>query len=572
MPAANHAEVIEAEKRPGRLLAIHGHYVESAASMESLKEGPTAVIEAHVAFQGVVADIALELARTASADLDDVITNSLRQLAEALQLDRATLWHKGGVEWIATATHYWSGDSHPPPPMSAESLPFVISKLQAGKAVWFSRVAELPDPIDRRTILKQGLRSGAVLPVSTLGDSPGSVSALTFLSTTGEYEWGPAVVDGLRLVAGVLSQALSRRVSEASLARAFGELQQLRAQLAGAPAEVRRDVRTTRTPRLIVSESPSAKRSLAQVQQVAPTTATVLLRGETGTGKEVFAQAIHDLSPRHQRPMVIVSCAAIPSALIESELFGRERGAFTGALSRQIGRFEAANQSTLFLDEIGELPMEMQVKLLRVLQDRTIERLGSTQPIKVDVRIIAATNRDLEAAVHDGTFREDLFYRLDVFPVEVPPLRERAEDIPGLLWSFVDEFSRAFGKTIDSIPNANVKELQHYTWPGNIRELRNAVERAVILSTGRQLVVPVPTHSMRVARPAVPSATMTLEALEIEHIRAVLATTSWRVRGPGGAAERLGLKPTTLDSRMARLGISRSAGGSDSKRSTIKPS
>jgi transcriptional regulator with GAF, ATPase, and Fis domain len=189
----------------------------------------------------------------------------------------------------------------------------------------------------------------------------------------------------------------------------------------------------------------------------------------------------------------------------------------------------------------------------------------------VDVRIIAATNRDLEAAVHDGTFREDLFYRLDVFPVEVPPLRERAEDIPGLLWSFVDEFSRAFGKTIDSIPNANVKELQHYTWPGNIRELRNAVERAVILSTGRQLVVPVPTHAMRVARPAASSTTMTLEALEIEHIRAVLATTNWRVRGPGGAAERLGLKPTTLDSRMARLGISRSAGGSDSKRSTVKP-
>ncbi len=303
---------------------------------------------------------------------------------------------------------------------------------------------------------------------------------------------------------------------------------------------------------MIVGESPQVKRALAQVEQVSSTPATVLLRGETGTGKEVFAQAIHDLSPRHQRSMVTVSCSAIPTALIESELFGRERGAYTGALSRQIGRFEAANGSTLFLDEIGELPMEMQVKLLRVLQERTIERLGSTQPIKVDVRIIAATHRDLEAAVQDGAFREDLFYRLNVFPIVVPPLRERIEDIPGLVWAFVDEFSRAFGRPIDSIPKSNLKELEGYSWPGNVRELRNVVERAVILSTARQLVIPVPRQTARV-----PQAAMTLEALEIEHIRKVLETTNWRVRGAGGAAERLGLKPTTLESRMARLGISR---------------
>jgi transcriptional regulator with GAF, ATPase, and Fis domain len=250
--------------------------------------------------------------------------------------------------------------------------------------------------------------------------------------------------------------------------------------------------------------------------------------------------------------MVTVSCAAIPTALIESELFGRERGAYTGALSRQIGRFEAANQSTLFLDEIGELPMEMQVKLLRVLQERTIERLGSTQPIKVDVRIIAATHRDLEAAVQDGTFREDLFYRLNVFPIVVPPLRERIEDIPGLVWAFVDEFSRAFGRTIDSIPKSNLRELEQYPWPGNVRELRNVIERAVIVSTGRQLVIPVPRQAGRM-----PQTAMTLEALEIDHIRKVLESTNWRVRGAGGAAERLGLKPTTLESRMARLGISR---------------
>ena len=270
-----------------------------------------------------------------------------------------------------------------------------------------------------------------------------------------------------------------------------------------------------------ISESPAIRETLAQIEQVAPTPATVLLLGETGTGKEVMAQAIHDLSPRHQRPMIRVSCAAIPTALIESELFGRERGAYTGALSRQIGRFEAANQSTLFLDEIGDLPMEVQVKLLRVLQERVIERLGSTQPIKVDVRIIAATNRNLEDAVRDKTFREDLFYRLNVFPIVVPPLRERVEDIPALVWSFIDEFSRSFGKTIESISKESMRELQRYPWPGNVRELRNVIERAVIVATGRQLVVSAP----RLAERPMPQTAMTLSALEVEHIRAVLEST-----------------------------------------------
>jgi transcriptional regulator with GAF, ATPase, and Fis domain len=308
-----------------------------------------------------------------------------------------------------------------------------------------------------------------------------------------------------------------------------------------------------RTSRPIVSESAAIAHVLKQIEQVAPTTATVLLTGETGTGKEVMAQAVHDLSPRHQRQMIRVSCAAIPTSLIESELFGREKGAYTGALSRQIGRFEAANQSTIFLDEIGDLPMEVQVKLLRVLQERVIERLGSTQPVKVDIRIIAATNRNLETAVREKTFREDLFYRLNVFPIAIPPLRERTEDIAGLVWSFVDELSKAFGKNIESISKDSMRELQRYSWPGNVRELRNVIERAVIVSTGRQLVVAAP----RLGERPVPQTAMTLNDIEIDHIRTVLESTSWRVRGSGGAAERLGLKPTTLESRMARLGITR---------------
>jgi len=312
-------------------------------------------------------------------------------------------------------------------------------------------------------------------------------------------------------------------------------------------------VRSFTGSRPIVSEAPAVRLALAQVAQVAPTPATVLLFGETGVGKEVFARAIHELSPRRQREMIRVSCAAIPSALIESELFGRERGAYTGALSRQIGRFELANQSTLFLDEIGELSAEVQIKLLRVLQERVIERLGSTQSVKIDVRIIAATNRNLEKAVEDNTFREDLFYRLNVFPIVIPPLRERVEDIPALVWEFVDEFSKTLGKRIEFVSKESMRQLQLYSWPGNVRELRNVIERAVIVATGRQLTVSIPAPAgMRQ-----PRASLTLKDLEIEHIRATLNSTNWRIRGAGGAAERLGLKPTTLETRMAKLGVIR---------------
>jgi transcriptional regulator with GAF, ATPase, and Fis domain len=293
---------------------------------------------------------------------------------------------------------------------------------------------------------------------------------------------------------------------------------------------------------------------LTQVEQVAPTTATVLLLGETGAGKEVFAQALHNLSPRCRRPMISVSCAAIPKELIESELFGREPGAFTGAVSRQIGRFEAANGSTIFLDEIGDLPLDLQVKLLRVLQERTVERLGGNHSMKVDVRVIAATNRNLEQAVADNTFREDLFYRLNVFPITVPPLRERLEDIPSLVWTFIEEFSGTFGKKIDSISKESLAALQRYPWPGNVRELRNVIEREMIVATGPTLTIAPPAVPLSMPRR---TESLKLEDVQAEHITSVLESCRWRVRGNGGAADRLGVKPTTLESRMARLGISR---------------
>ena len=295
------------------------------------------------------------------------------------------------------------------------------------------------------------------------------------------------------------------------------------------------------------------QRVQAMIEQVAATGSTVLILGETGTGKELVAQAIHQRSDRGKRLMVTVNCAALPAALIESELFGREKGAFTGALSRQAGRFELAHGSTLFLDEIAEMPIETQSKLLRVLQDGTFERLGSPVNLKTDVRIIAATNRNLAEEVEQGRFRRDLFYRLNVFPIVVPPLRERVEDIAMLVWRFVSEFGQSMGRKINKVARDDMARMEAYDWPGNVRELRNVIERAMITSTGTvldlsQLALPSPVNSQ-------PPARMTLEEIECRHIRETLKATRGKIKGRGGAAELLGLNPSTLYSRMRKLAI-----------------
>ena len=302
----------------------------------------------------------------------------------------------------------------------------------------------------------------------------------------------------------------------------------------------------------IVGQSRAMRRVAEQICQVATTDATVLLLGETGTGKELLANEIHERSARRRRDMVRVNCAAIPATLIESELFGHEKGAFTGALARQIGRFELSDGSTMFLDEIGDLPLETQVKLLRVLEEREFERLGSSRTLRANARIIAATHRNLEQKVADGTFREDLYYRLDVFPIAVPPLREREDDVTLLVKRFVSEFSQAFGKRIDVVDEDSMAALRQYAWPGNVRELKNIVQRAIITTNGHRLVIPTP-------RTIVSTATRSarLSDVERDHIRTVLESTGWRVRGSAGAADRLGLKPTTLETRMAKLGLKR---------------
>ena len=304
----------------------------------------------------------------------------------------------------------------------------------------------------------------------------------------------------------------------------------------------------------IIGNSPAIKNVLEQVAIVAPTDSTVLLHGETGTGKELIASAIHNLSSRHGRSFVRMNCAAIPSGLLESELFGHERGAFTGALMQKKGRFEIANQGTLFLDEIGDISLELQPKLLRAVQEQEFERLGSANTISVNVRIIAATHRDLPAMIREEKFREDLFYRFNVFPIEIPPLRERREDIPLLVNHFVSKFSRRIGRQITFVPKATMEALTNNAWPGNVRELANFIERAVILSRGEELQVPMGELSTACPR-AVSEHGATFREAERQAIIAALIAASGRVAGNGGAAERLGLKRTTLQHKIRRLGI-----------------
>jgi formate hydrogenlyase transcriptional activator len=366
----------------------------------------------------------------------------------------------------------------------------------------------------------------------------------------------------------VLTQLANQIALAAENALAYSQIRELKDQLSKEKLYLEDEIRSEMNFAQIIGSSASLRRALKRVETVAPTDSTVLIQGETGTGKELVARAIHDLSPRRSKPFVKLNCAAIPTGLLESELFGHEKGAFTGAIAQRIGRFEVADGGTIFLDEIGEIPLELQTKLLRVLQEREFERLGSSRTLRTEARLIAATNRDLEAMVREQKFRSDLFFRLNVFPVHVPPLRERHEDIPVLVGHFAQQFSRRMNKIIETIPSPTMDSLRRYHWPGNIRELQNVIERAVIISTGPVLRLDVadlklPTASHAEERGAAPNSQTNgalrdvLEETERHQILQALAQCNWVVAGPNGAAARLGMKRSTLRLRIHKLGISR---------------
>jgi formate hydrogenlyase transcriptional activator len=400
-------------------------------------------------------------------------------------------------------------------------------------------------------LLEQGLKgnSKAELALQTGGEN--STPAVLSISALQHTDMPGAVC---MVVTDLTEQKRHEQKRTAEIQAALSEVKALKEQFELENIYFRREFKMKHRFEHIIGKSDGLKYVLYRAEQVAPTNTTILILGETGTGKELIAAAVHNMSPRKERPLITVNCAALPGNLIESELFGREKGAFTGADTRQVGRFEIAHGSTLCLDEIGELPLEVQAKLLRVIQHNEFERLGSSHTIKVDVRIIATTNRNLEEEVRKGRFRQDLYYRLNVFPITVPPLRLRKEDIPLMVQAFIERYSRKLGKQITSVRKETMKTLQDYPWPGNVRELESIIERAVILCPGPVLQL---ADKLAVSCQQLSSVVRTLEETERNQILKILSETRWRIEGKDGAATILGLHSSTLRARMHKLGIVR---------------
>ena len=511
-------------------------------------------------FERLTADISSRFSYLPVEELPDAIEAALRYLVETLDVDRSTVFELvEGADAVQTL-HFWGRPGVSPMRVGdVAAMRWYLDRLRNNEVIRFSEVeAELPPEagVERAYVRNVGIKSNLTIPVSIGGRL---VCALAVGSFRHAREWPDPLVERVRLIAQIIAAALLRRRQELALRDSLGEIQRLNAQLQAENVYLHEELKSSQHFDEIVGNSEVLRLVLERVEQVAPTQSTVLLLGETGTGKELFARAIHERSPRRLRPFVAVNCAALPADLIESELFGHEKGAFTGAVAQRLGRFEIADRGTLFLDEVGDLPLDLQGRLLRVLQEGEFERVGSSRTKRVDVRVVAATNQDLEAAVRDGRFRVDLYYRLSVFPIVLPPLRDRPEDIPPLVWFFVTRLQRRMGRHIERVPRASMDALQRAEWPGNVRELQNVVERAMIRSTGEVLQIEESLGSVRrVQKPR--AADRTLATAERAHIAAVLDECGWRINGPGGTAEKLALNPNTLRFRMKKLAISRPPG------------
>jgi formate hydrogenlyase transcriptional activator len=512
----------------------------------------------------LIADLSSTLIRIEGDNVVAAIDDALRRVGESLDVDRCLLIECVENNTTVDAVFQWWRPALGAAEGEADVAPFktLLDGWHATQdALVFERIPE-ELPVDVLAAIADdalpriAMTSAAVVRVTVPGID-GLTCLLVVALASGHRPWPAAVVERVRLLGGVLAAALARRRGQQALHQSQMEIARLRAQLDDddAPSEA-----APRAPIAgfddIVGNSPALRTALSLLQEVATTDSTALLLGETGTGKELFAKALHMRSARRQFPIVSVNCAALPPTLIESELFGHERGAFTDAVAQRQGRFELAHRGTLFLDEIGDLPLELQAKLLRVLQEGEFERVGAARTRKVDVRIVAATHRDLGQAVSAGDFREDLYYRLNVFPIRLPPLRERREDIPALVWSIIRKRQRAMHRTVTRVAQTVMDALQRHPWPGNIRQLENVVERALIHSTGDTLVL-VPDDLEEVETTTVSDAT-SLSAIERAHIEKILRECGWRINGAGNTAERLGMHPNTLRFRMKKLGIVRS--------------
>jgi formate hydrogenlyase transcriptional activator len=514
-------------------------------------------------FDQVAGGLAASLIHVPVDTIDSQIVQTLGTAAELLEADRASVIQRFPGERRMTRTHLWVRTGTPGPPLSdpQDAFPWILARLfEARELVVLTRVDELPPEAarDRASLTRYSVMSCALAPMVVQDRVVGIIS---FATVTRERRWSPDLMARLRLVGEIIAGALARRDAEVALRSALVENERLRERLEAENVYLKAELGEVRDFGEIVGRSAALREVLEQVRQVADTDASVLLLGETGTGKELLARAIHSHGRRRDQPFIAVNCAALPATLIESELFGHEKGAFTGAVNAKPGRFELADRGTLLLDEIGDLDLALQTKLLRVLESGEIQRLGATVTRKVDVRIIAATNRELRRDMREGRFRSDLFYRLSVFPIQVPPLRDRREDIPLLVWHFIQSRNRALDRTITKIPRPAMAALQAYQWPGNVRELQNVIERALILSRGSVLriedaVGPGADPRDEAGRR---SSAESLQDVERAHILAILERCRWTIEGRGQAAERLGLNPSTLRNRLRKLGITRPA-------------
>ena len=513
-------------------------------------------------FEELVANVSSRLLMSTDDEADDVVIECLREVCEFGGSDRGSILWQDTSAPAAEVSYVWRGVDLPDAEeRRLQDFPFIAKTLLSGQICRIDDVNAMPaeQKVDQQSLRSIRIRSFIALPLIVSGEVVGSA---TFGRSDDKRHWTDQDMLDMRVFAELFGNFVLRLKSRRALDDAMNRLQEASERLEAENVYLREQIELTHGFDEIIGESDAILHCLHLVEQVADTMTTVLLLGETGTGKELIARAIHEHSPRRNRPLVKVNCAALPANLIESELFGYEKGAFTGAEREKRGRFDLADGSTLFLDEIGEMPVELQAKLLRVLQEGEFERVGGSDTVKVDVRIIAATNRDLHQAVADGEFRSDLFFRINTFPIELPPLRDRGNDVQLLAEHFVRVLSADLGRSVAAISANMMRQLRAYRWPGNVRELEGVIERALIASADTVLdlaspLVERPSFTDDELPTVVSASISDLRAVERDHILSVLEATDWRISGERGAATRLGLPPSTLRSKMKKLSIER---------------